>query len=77
MNDLLDAGALDRIASAQQELLRARHNVSASQIVAKLPFGFWVSLTGRGGPRNDRSKSNYEMMLWRPALRLASPTVIH
>ena len=73
MNDVLDAGALDRIASAQQELLRARRNVSASQIVAKLPFGFWVSLTGRGGPRNDRSKSNYEMMLWRPALRLAFP----
>ena len=73
MNGVLDTVALDRIARAREELQRAGCNVSASQIVAKLPFGFWVSLTGRGGPRNDRSKSNYEMMLWRPALRLAFP----
>ena len=73
MNDVFDTGALSRIAKARKELEGAGRNVSASRIVAKLPFGFWVLLTGRGGPRYGRSKSNYEMMLWRPALRLAFP----
>ena len=73
MDDVLDMGALGQIARAREELQRADREVSASQIVAKLPFGFWVTLTGRGGRRNGRSKSNYEMTLWRPALRLAFP----
>ena len=73
MDEVLDMGALGQIARAREELQRADREVSASQIVAKLPFGFWVTLTGRGGRRNGRSKSNYEMTLWRPALRLAFP----
>ena len=73
MNGVLDKVALNRVANAQQELQRTGRSVSAPQIVAILPFVFWVSLTGRGGPRIDRSKSNYETMLWRPVLRQAFP----
>jgi hypothetical protein len=39
--------------------------VTAGRVVAELPFGFWVGLLGRG--------RNYEMTLWRPALRRAFP----
>ncbi|HEX6871364.1 MAG TPA: hypothetical protein VF163_09735 [Micromonosporaceae bacterium] len=39
--------------------------VSAGHIVSELTFGFWVGLLGRG--------HNYEMRLWRPALRKAFP----
>jgi len=43
-------------------------------LVAALPFGFWVSLLGRGG-RNPMPggtpKRDYDMTLWRPALHRA------
>ena len=39
------------------------------RIVATLSFGFWVSLLGPGGRTEDGRKANYEMTLWRPALR--------
>lgn len=46
---------------------RGHHNRHPGDIVAALPFGFWVSLfsSGRAG--------NYEMTLWRPGLRHAVP----
>lgn len=39
--------------------------ISADDMVAKLPLGFWVGLLGRG--------DNYEMRFWYPALRHAFP----
>ena len=43
-------------------------------MVAGLSVGFWDSLLGPGGRigRSNR-KANYEMTLWRPALRDALP----
>ena len=43
-----------------------------SRVVARLSFGFWVSLVGAGG-RLDLAggRACYEMTLWRPALRRA------
>ena len=70
MDDLLDKGALERIKTAKG-LKPADLNDNASQIVANLSFGFWVALAGRGGPRNDGYKANYDKMLWRPTLRWA------
>ena len=67
MNDILDKATLDQVANAKRKLKRAGLDVDAPEIAANLPFGFWVSLTGRGG------KSNYEAKLWRPALRRAFP----
>ena len=42
--------------------------------MAALSFGFWVSLLGSGGRMDpDGRRANYEMTLWRPALRRAFP----
>ena len=67
----LDTGALDRVHRATSELQRAGHEKNASRIVPALSFGFWVSLLGRGGYIESDRKANYEMTLWRPALRRA------
>ena len=65
----LDRGAMERIASARTELARDGHGDDAPRIVAALSFGFWVSLLGPGGRIGAGRKANYEMTLWRPALR--------
>ena len=71
----LDAGALDRLQAAKDELQRGRYAVDPPHLVAALPFGFWVSLLGRGGhsPTPGGAKRNYDMTLWRPALYRAFP----
>ena len=65
----LDRGAMERIASARTKLARDRHGDDPPRIVAALSFGFWVSLLGPGGRTGAGRKANYEMTLWRPALR--------
>ena len=72
-NTGLDKGALDRVVAARPELARVGYGDEASRIVAALSFGFWVSLTGPGGRLESGRKANYEMTLWRPALRRAFP----
>ena len=67
----LDRGAVERIASARTELARDGHGDAPPRIVAALSFGFWVSLLGPGGRMGGGRKANYEMTLWRPALRRA------
>ena len=70
-----DAGALDRLSAAKQELRRGRYSVDPPHLVAVLPFGFWVSMLGRGGraPIPGAAKRDYDMTLWRPALHRAFP----
>ena len=72
----LDAGALDRVRAGKDELRRGRYVVDTPHLVAALPFGFWVSLLGRGGrgPIPGTPKRDYDMTLWRPALHRAFPT---
>lgn len=65
----LDRGARERIAGAITELERDGHGGEPHRIVAALSFGFWVSLLGSGGRLGDGRKANYQMTLWRPALR--------
>ncbi|MDE0335224.1 MAG: hypothetical protein OXI64_09720 [Defluviicoccus sp.] len=67
----LDRGALERIEGARTELARDRHIDNPARIVAALSFGFWVSMLGPGGRVSAGRKANYEMTLWRPALRAA------
>ena len=69
----LDRGALMRIVDARSKLARSGHRNDTSRIVATLSFGFWVSLLGPGGHIESGQKANYEMTLWRPALRQAFP----
>ncbi len=69
----LDGGAIERIAAAKSEPMRHDSPGDASRVVAALSFGFWVSLFGRGGRLESGGKANYEMVLWRPALRSAFP----
>jgi hypothetical protein len=59
---------LDQIAAAERYLTLGTRSRSVGATVAELPFGFWVSLLGPG--------NNYEMTLWRPALRLAFPRYV-
>ncbi len=68
-----DRGALERITNARAEVARDRHRDDPHRIVAALSFGFWVSLLGPGGRMAAGHKANYEMTLWRPALRSAFP----
>ena len=69
----LDAGATSRIAAAKDNLRRGGYAVDPPHVVAELPFGFWVSLLGRGGraPTLGAPRRNYEMTLWRPCLHKA------
>lgn len=71
----LDNGANKRITQAKHELQRSRYPVDPPHVIAGLSLGFWVSLLGRGGhmDRARTRKANYEMTLWRPALRNAFP----
>ncbi|MFB7454099.1 hypothetical protein [Streptomyces sp. NPDC056194] len=55
--------ALDDIRRAEEQLADRRRPYGPSDIVAKLPFGFWVALLSKGG------RGNYEMRYWNPALR--------
>ena len=70
----LDAVCRDRLADAKTEAARTGQASGPPRIVAGLSFGFWISLLGPGG-RSDPTgrKANYEMTLWRPALRRAFP----
>ena len=65
----LDRGAQGRIRQALMELARDGSPNDAPRIVATLSFGFWVSLLGAGGRLESGRKANYEMTLWRPAVR--------
>ena len=69
----LDAGASTRINAARSDVDRSGAAPRPDKIVARLSFGFWVALTGRGERRTSGRKANYEMTLWRPALRNAFP----
>ena len=70
-----DAGTIKRIDTAKSTLKRGKYPIDPSHVVAELPFGFWVSLLGRGGRPllPETMKKNYEMTLWRPALYKAFP----
>ena len=70
----LDLRGLERIAAAKTETARAGHEATPGRLVAALSFGFWVSLLGSGGRMDsDGRRANYEMTLWRPAIRRAFP----
>ena len=73
----LDDGGMRRVESLKTYLAQSsRQRVTPAQIVAGLSFGFWVSLLGNGGRiAKLNRKANYEMILWRPALRYAFPHV--
>lgn len=73
----LDQGASRRITEAKADLRRNGYAVDPPHLIASLSFGFWVSLLGPGGymDRTRTRKANYEMTLWRPALRGAFPHV--
>ena len=73
----LDDGGMRRIESLKTQLAHSgRRRATPSQIVAGLSFGFWVSLLGNGGRiAVSNHRANYEMTLWRPALRHAFPHV--
>ena len=71
---LLDDACRRRVSIAKDRLVRERQRFDPPDMVASLPFGFWVSLLGRGGRVSDRRRSaDYERTLWRPALRRAFP----
>ena len=70
----LDTGCLERIERAKADVVRAGHSVGPPRVVAALSFGFWISLLGSGGRIDSTGrKADYEMTLWRPALRGAFP----
>ena len=68
-----DRGALERIGNARAELARDGHRDDPHRVVVALSFGFRVSLLGPGGRVAVWRRANYEMTLWRSALRGAFP----
>ncbi len=64
----LNRRAQDLISRVRYKLDNVGHGDVPHRIVAALSFGFWVSLLNTGHPRG-----NYEMTLWRPALRKSFP----
>ena len=73
----LDDGGMRRVESLKTHLEQSgRKPVTPARMVAGLSFGFWVSLLGNGGRIAELNRrANYEMTLWRPALRNAFPHV--
>lgn len=71
----LDKGARAKIVQTKTDLQRDGYAVDPPHVIASLSFGFWVSLLGRGGymDQTRTRRANYEMTLWRPALRAAFP----
>ena len=70
----LDTACRDRLADAKTEAARTGQAPGPPRIVAGLSFGFWISLLGPGGRLDPTGrKANYEMTLWRPALRRTFP----
>ena len=71
----LDDRCTERIQRVKERLAQSgRERVTPPQVVAGLSFGFWVALLGQGGYIAELNrKANYEMTLWRPALRHAFP----
>ncbi len=71
----LSTSTRQRIQTAKDDVTRGGYKLDPPHLVAALTFGFWVSLLGRGGlsSRPGRTKSNYEMTLWRPALSRTFP----
>lgn len=82
----LDSLAIQKVNAAKGQIVTKGHTVTHSRMIAELPFGFWTSLLGPGGmlPATEeelaegedpptRKKANYEMTLWRPALRKSFP----
>ncbi|MEM9999927.1 MAG: Abi family protein [Pseudomonadota bacterium] len=71
----LDGGCLARVEQTKQALRKDKYPDDAPHVIASLSFGLWVSLLGAGGfiNRKTKTKANYEMTLWRPALRRAFP----
>ena len=66
----LDRGARERVADAKTTARRAGHAATPPQMVATLPFGFWVALLRSGGRIELAGpKADYERTRWRPALR--------
>ncbi|AXT36784.1 hypothetical protein D1820_11895 [Phaeobacter sp. LSS9] len=74
----LDSRSRAKVAQTKSDLQRNRYTVDPPHVIAGLSFGFWVSLLGRGGRLNpqNRQRANYEMTLWRPALRHAFPHAV-
>lgn len=71
----LDAHAVNKIEECKRGLRKEGHSIDPPHMVANLSFGFWVSMLGAGGRRTPPTpKANYEMTLWRPALRHAFPS---
>ena len=70
----LDWRADKTLADTQAELNRHRKS-GVADVVGALSFGFWVALLTRGGPTSPNSTrtADYEVALWRPALRKAFP----
>lgn len=69
----LDKWAQGRINAAKSDLDQKGNKCEASDVVAALSFGFWVSLLGLGKRLVTGGKANYQMTLWLPALRMAFP----
>ncbi|MFK4041746.1 hypothetical protein ACI2LC_38595 [Nonomuraea wenchangensis] len=61
----LHYGAQAKIREAVHQLGRQGLRSTPREVVAELPFGFWVSLVGRG--------NNYDQRLWRASLYRAFP----
>jgi hypothetical protein len=62
---LNDYGRRAVATAAQKAIGRQQRRYTADDIVAELPFGFWVSLISRG--------ASYDRLLWVPALHRAFP----
>ena len=70
----LDDGCLAQIANVKIKLTCGGYTADPPRMVATLSFGFWVSLLGPGGRiEGSGHRANYEMTLWRPAMRGAFP----
>lgn len=74
----LDRGASRKVMQSKTDLQRNKYAVDPPHVIASLSFGFWVSLLGPGGYLDETRarKANYEMTLWRPALRRAFPHAV-
>ena len=70
---VLDARTSGEIAIVRAKLLKEGHIANPPNMVAAMPFGFWIALLGKGGQLDAGGKANYEMTLWRSGLYKVFP----
>ena len=72
--DVLDSWTVSKIEECKTRMMETKSPATFLSVANQLTFGFWVSIFAPTRKQNYTDKiSDFELHLWRPALRAAFP----